>query len=66
MDFHDEYRIKRFDISYQHEAYCGDEVKVKTHDAGNDTYLCEIAGKESVHTRARIIYTKRNNSNNDN
>ena len=66
MDFHDEYRIKRFDISYQHEAYCGDEVKVKIHDAGDDTYLCEIAGKESVHTRARIIYTKRNNSNNDN
>ena len=60
LDFHDEHRLKRFDIAFMHESYFGERVDILVVPTGDDAYRCEIAGEEGPSVRAAISFTKLN------
>lgn len=54
LDFHDHYRLSRFEIAYMREAYFGEEMDVRLTESGNLEELMQTGAP--LETRAELIF----------
>lgn len=58
LEYHDTYRLSRFEIAYIHEAYFGEEVEVRLKDDGAGI-RAELSDAGKPLCRAFLVYTPR-------